>query len=80
MKKDFPRDKIKLILRVNKIDFSKLEYYALTEAVIYFRDELKIMDAEWKKLHGGKEMETTLARILKKLKKAEFPFTLKEEI
>ena len=60
MKKNFPRDKIKLIIKINEVKLTKYELHALEEAVVYFRDELDIMDSTMKKLYGGMAMKKFL--------------------
>ena len=80
MKKDFPRDKIKLIIKINEDNLTKYELHALEEAVVYFRDELDIMDSKMKKLYGGMAMKKILPSLQRKLRKARHNFTLKEEI
>ena len=80
MKKDFPRDKIKLIIKINEVILTKYELHALEEAVVYFRDELDIMDSKMKKLYGGMAMKKILPSLQRKLRKARHNFTLKEEV
>ena len=80
MKKNFPRDKIKLIIKINEVKLTKYELHALEEAVVYFRDELDIMDSTMKKLYGGMAMKKILPTLQRKLRKARHNFTLKEEI
>ena len=80
MKKDFPRDKIKLIIKINEVKLTKYELHALEEAVGYFRDEIGMMDSTMKKLYGGMAMKKILPSLQRKLRKARHNFTLKEEI
>ena len=80
MKKEFPRDKIKLIIKINEVNLTKYELHALEEALVYFRDEFTMMDSTMKKLYGGMAMKKILPSLQRKLRKARHNFTLKEEV